>query len=115
MFNHADYEARAEAMKTSIQSADDQSWRLTVDKRYALFVTANASTKTAAIIPMFANEAHASDTTKFRSHYANELMQASHTLHLAASLLFGIATVGDPIGCEVIMRLHQEATTPKEA
>lgn len=113
MFNHEDYTKRADAMRDEIQEAEDQSWRGTVDMRYALFITANSAAKMTQLGPMFAQQrVHTTDSKKFDTFYANDMMQAANSLHLAASLLFGLVTVGDPIGCEVIMRMHAAANTP---
>jgi hypothetical protein len=109
MFNQADYEKRAGDRRVQILAAEDQSWRLTVDQRYALFIATNAATKTAAIVKALSQEPHTTDLRKFRDYYGNELMQNANTLHLAASVLFGVASVGDPVGCEVVMQLHAEA------
>lgn len=118
-FNMEAYQRRLEAIKGTISADElcgnepDSAWAKDVSLRYGRFLAQRTLEQLQRAVENFAGIEFVPDKQKHREWSASELMGTVSGLHAASAMIRGAVVVADPIGAEAMMRIYEEANTPK--
>lgn len=113
-FSAEAYNERFEALKTELAASDDQSWRTDLAIRWATWRIREASRHFANIADHLSMVSVAPDRELLIKTSVDSIHAAFPSIMNCASLLIGGVELRDPAAAEATMRLHAEASAPRE-
>jgi hypothetical protein len=108
VFNFDHYESRMKEICATIEAAEDQSWRDTLDRRFVMFSLNNVATRIIRLSEQMGSDAVVLDPAGLATFACAELSKHVGTLVEAITLIAGRTTLKNPVVSEAQLRLYKE-------